>query len=736
MQQLFKYDSMRNTSLNVRVALVFFLVLFSFNTQASCNSTNIDSFLNAKNIKFIDISTNKGKKWTKNYIKAVQSSRSTGQILEKYKKRYKAKITVLFDNNLSCIFSAKIRISGDYHDHLNSTPPVASLDVKLLNGNIDSVIKFKLFIPHTRGGDNEIFATALFRELGFLAPKSYNVPALFNGKETTFLFQEKITKEFIESNDLREAPILEGDERHMQGNLSHKFALTRVTNKKWINKGVTSLLISQKALTQLNKAYLQNLLVEHVYKDLYRVRRPLKANYSNENAINKEREFKAIMLAIGAFHGLSADDMRYYYDPMYQSFSPIYYDGDAHVLNIEKIKINKNPPSIDEVMGANIALVSLKSLSRERFKDNLNILGLDYNLKKIDAILNNIILNLESIAVFSLNNIKTRPYTPYFSNYKEGGRLVFATAEEFRIEVCDFALTACDFEDLTLKEYSKLLAAKYNDSYIFVGDKEEYITGINKQEQGEKNQFSLGDKVELISYGGAKILLDRKKRKIDIYQNSINDRVLLKGGSLEGWSVKFVGLKSNFVPLNKQRFNQNLLTGCLTFLDMQVHDVDIDININGSLCEDGVNLVRVNGDLNNVVIKNASSDAVDVDFSKLNFKNIKVSDAGNDCIDLSSGSYHIENAELKGCKDKAISVGEKSKLTINVANISKSNIGMAAKDSSVIEVDDITNNTVTTCFSAYNKKQEFWGGKITVNKHNCQPSQVFQQTNSLVEFIQ
>ena len=282
MQQLFKYDSMRNTSLNVRVALVFFLVLFSFNTQASCNSTNIDSFLNAKNIKFIDISTNKGKKWTKNYIKAVQSSRSTGQILEKYKKRYKAKITVLFSNNLSCIFSAKIRISGDHNDHLDSTPPVASLDVKLLNGNIDSVIKFKLFIPHTRGGDNEIFATALFRELGFLAPKSYNVPALFNGKETTFLFQEKITKEFIESNDLREAPILEGDERHMQGNLSHKFALTRVTNKKWINKGVTSLLISQKALTQLNKAYLQNLLVEHVYKDLYRVRRPLKANYSNE----------------------------------------------------------------------------------------------------------------------------------------------------------------------------------------------------------------------------------------------------------------------------------------------------------------------------------------------------------------------------------------------------------------------------------------------------------------------
>jgi hypothetical protein len=362
---------------------------------------------------------------------------------------------------------------------------------------------------------------------------------------------------------------------------------------------------------------------------------------------------------------------------------------------------------------------------------------LDYNLKKIDAILSNIILNLESIASFSLNKIKTRPYMPYFSNYKEykeGGRLVFATAEELRIEVCDFALTSCDFETITLKEYSKLLAARYNDSYIFLSNKEEYITGINKQEQGEKNQFILGDKVELISYGGAKVLLDRKKRRVEIYQNSINDRVLLKGGSLEGWSVKFVGLKNNLGLLDKQRFNQNLLTGCLTFLDMKVHDVDIDIN--GSLCEDGVNLIKVHGYLNNVVVKNVSSDAVDVDFSQLNFKNIKVSYAGNDCIDLSYGSYHIENAQLKDCKDKAISVGEKSKLTLNIANISKANIGMAAKDSSVIEVDDITNNTVTTCFSAYNKKQEFWGGKITVNKHNCQTSQVFQQTNSLVEFIQ
>ena len=118
------------------------------------------------------------------------------------------------------------------------------------------------------------------------------------------------------------------------------------------------------------------------------------------------------------------------------------------------------------------------------------------------------------------------------------------------------------------------------------------------------------------------------------------------------------------------------------------------------------------------------------------FNKIIIKDGGNDCIDLSFGDYHINYTDLSDCKEKAISVGEKSKLTINSAKISNSNIGVAAKDSSVVNINAVTTNSTSTCFSAYNKKQEFWGGKITVKKHNCQPNQVFQQKRSLVEFIQ
>jgi hypothetical protein len=723
--------------LNARLILMSLLMLFSFNARANCNTTEISNYLSAKKINSIEITTNNSRKWAKNYIKAVRSSKETSEIFKKYKKKFKAEITVLFDNNLSCTFSAKIRISGDYSDHLASIPPITSLDVKLLEGNINSIVKFKLFIPGTRGGDNEIFVTSLFKELGFLAPKTYNVPAIFNGVKTTFLFQEKITKEFLESNYLREAPILRGNERYIREHADGSFSLVRMANKKWANKGTASLSISKAALTQINKPFLKNLLEEYVYKNPSYVGRPLKVNASNEGAISREREFKAIMLATGSSHGLSADDMRYYYDPMYQYFNPIYYDGVPEILNIDKVLLNNNPPSIDEVIGTKSAIASLNNLNRLHFKEELEFLGLYYDLKKISVIVNEIIFNLETLTTYPLSKVEELPYVPYFSNYKEykgDKKLVFIALGKFSIEVCNFTLTNCNFEILNLEEYSDLLGGGYNNSYIFVGDKEGYISNLDKQRRGEVTKFNLGNEVELFVYGTSEILLDRKNKKINLHQNSVKDRFLLKGGRLKDWTVEFIGLKKGLSAYNEQRFNQDLLTGCLTFLDMQVDNVNV--NINGSLCEDGVNFIRVNGNLNNIEIKDASSDAIDVDFSKLYFNNIKIYGAENDCIDLSSGVYHIKNSELNKCKDKAISVGEKANLIVDFVQILESDIGIAAKDSSVVEVGDLNADNVATCFSAYRKKQEFWGGKITVNKHNCQPSQMFQQKGSLIKFIQ
>jgi hypothetical protein len=748
----------------ILTALSLTLITFTSSVYANkslCNTTNIDKFLEAKKIKFINISTPKSKKWGINYFKIFKDP--SDAILKKYKKKFSANIKVLFDNGLECSFQSKIRVSGDWKDHMSSSPPITSLDVKLLSGNINHTVKFKLFIPNTRGGDNEVFTTALLKELGFLAPKTYHVPATFNGQETIFLFQEKITKEFIESNHLRESSILEGDERFLFANDSFdKYGLTRIINDKWSAKGDASLSISKVALMKLNKIYFRYLSGKFIYKN--RNRRFLSFSFLLEGKfIDKHREFQAILVAIGAAHGLRPHNRSFYYDPIYRYFKPIYYDGDSTITKLngnlnnftrfctrisskirsKEFSCSDGELNKDEIIGSLFALESLQKLDRKNFHAQIKNLGLDYSLEMLNNILDQVSTNLKTIKNSKILNHKKNPYIPYFSNLKDLGldnnkkKLAFYTKTKSRIEICDLLLTSCHYDTFTIKNYSKLLSGRYLDdeknSYIFLGNKQEYLTGVDIKTYEKKREINLEDGAKLVTYGSSIALVNKKEKIITLKQNDINDRFLIKGEKLKDWHIEFTGLIDEKINSN-QRFNQNLLTGCLTLLDLNIDNVNIEAN--GALCEDAVNFVRVNGTINNITITNALSDAIDVDFSKLNFKKINIKDAGNDCVDLSSGIYHIEHADLSNCKDKAISVGENSRLTINSAQILKSNLGVAAKDSSVVKVNAINFNTTNICFNAYNKKQEYWGGKIIIGKHNCQSNQIIQQENSLVEFIQ
>ncbi len=730
----------------VLAPLVSFFILFSFNSQASelsCNTKSINTFIESKFIKSVDITTPKSKKWAKNYFKALKDPSAT--ILKKYKKKFDADIKILFDNGLKCNFPAKIRINGDHKDHLSGAPLVASLDVKLLAGNINSTVKFKLFIPHTKGSENEVFSTALLRELGFLAPQTYHVPSIFNGQKTMFLFQEKITKEFVESNNFREAPILEGDERFLFANdieAFDRFGLARIVNKNWTKKGATSLDISKLALARLNKSYLEYLSGKHVKKN--RNDRFLRANIlSHKSYINKDREFKAILVAIGASHGLRPHNRSFYYDPIYKYFVPIYYDGDANITTIKKplkrFMYFGNKLNNDEIIGSQFALSSFAQLDRVHFHRKLQELGLSFDLERVNEILDNVIDNLKTISESTIYQTDNE-YTQYFSHYKHlktNKKLVFSTKKKSRIEICDLLLTSCHYDILSIDKYARLLQGRYSngsgDEFIFVGDKQVYISGLSDPVNEQENIFIIENGVQLITYGSPKVSINKDNKTIDLQQNNANDRVLLRKGRLKDWSIKIIGLKGKGAD-EEQRFNQSLLTGCLTFIDMNIENVNIEVD--QALCEDGVNLIRVKGELNNVVISNALSDAIDVDFSTLRFKNIKVNSAGNDCVDLSAGNYYIHSADLKGCNDKAVSVGEGSQLSMDSIQVLNSNMGVAAKDSSIVKVDAVTIDNVVTCFAAYNKKQEFWGGKIVVNKHNCQLDQVFQQEGSLVEFAQ
>ena len=121
--------------------------------------------------------------------------RNNGWIPNEYKKTHRANINFFFNNGLECNFLAKIKFHGDNPDHIKMIDDLnflTSLNIELLDSNIDNITEFKLFLPDTRRDENEIVATNLLRELGFFAPKTKKIMVNMNGINQEYLFQEKI----------------------------------------------------------------------------------------------------------------------------------------------------------------------------------------------------------------------------------------------------------------------------------------------------------------------------------------------------------------------------------------------------------------------------------------------------------------------------------------------------------------------------------------------------------------
>ena len=78
------------------------------------------------------------------------------------------------------------------------------MDVSLDEGNIFGITIFKLLIRTTRGSNNgkdEVFATTLLRNVGYISPRTALLEVNVNQKgKDTFIYQEKhlVIKNYME----------------------------------------------------------------------------------------------------------------------------------------------------------------------------------------------------------------------------------------------------------------------------------------------------------------------------------------------------------------------------------------------------------------------------------------------------------------------------------------------------------------------------------------------------------
>jgi hypothetical protein len=215
-------------------------------------------------------------------------------------------------------------------------------------------------------------------------------------------------------------------------------------------------------------------------------------------------------------------------------------------------------------------------------------------------------------------------------------------------------------------------------------------------------------------------------------QSKSNDWALILDSSFEDFQINFSG--SNLPPSDdqdsKSRINGYGLTGCLNFYN--VNFKNSVLTSNAGRCEDSINLVSSFGSLKKISVSKSYYDALDMDFSNLIINRLEINNSGNDCVDVSYGNYIIAEAFLELCKDKSISIGERSHLRVSNLEISNSLKGISSKDFSKTFIENLSSYNVDLDLEAFNKKQEFGGSFLQVNNIKGDYIETFKDENSFI----
>jgi len=761
------------------IVVPFLIIFFVFITKVSakktdeCNQYNFKDNFEYLTIEKINIEINEYRKWQVNNIRILTGDSHV--ITDKFKKRFRGKIVVKYQNNLSCIFKVKIRTNGDLKDHIlyKGGQVVQSLDIQILDGHINNITKFKLFLEKTRGKEeDEIFMTELLRELNYLAPRTQIVNVKINGQNLKMLFQEKISKEFLEFNKRREGPILEGDEKYMWkaaseistikgidwsrilevSDLATKIQLSRLNNTSWSVKNNSFKHNSLLALKKLNYAYLVYLNglknEKNNYSLLdYDLNNDILAENSDTNR-NKLDIFNNIILSANGNHALYVHNRKFYWNSVESYFEPIYYDGE---FNLEKKQSKLNYPLSKKYLESlSDTRKLIIDLNKEKFYQklltkNLIIDKKNYE-KKFDIILSNldILENLykkKDIVDIEYNNNfykVEKLFSKYLNNLSNQNQLIqFLKYDEDKdtFHLCDEFGESCDsLLKMDIAEQRKLLESslRLNDSYYQFLDfkdkkKKEYNSIKLDDEFFENVTFFYNDSIDFN--------LDKDKKVFKIIQKDFYGRSFFANGLIKDIQIHFEGKKELFNQKVANKYGQNTLTGCLSFIKISFENSEL--NSTNSICEDGINLINTRGKIKKISSKNSLFDGIDFDFSNLSIEQINIENSLNDCIDFSSGTYIVENSVLKKCGDKGISVGEDSIANFQKLDVSSSNIGLASKDSSKVFLENSKIWDVKNCYASYKKKQEFNGGQIKINNSSCKNfnTEIYVDNFSSIEII-
>ena len=720
------------------IVIILAVITLQSATKANCNFKTgkfFNELKEPKNINSIEINVAKSGKFASNFFRILTSKKDI--IPANLKKRFNGTVIVNY-NFGKCEFSAKIRQSGDRKDHvklLDGGKVLRSLDVKLNEGNVIRATRFKLLIPDTRNGVNEVLATLILREAGFISPETFEVPSVINETKSIMIFQEVESKELLERNYRRESAIFKGDESLLWSFKDYKkfalepLALSIMVNDNWFLKGNSSQEISLRAYSQLQSNYLNYATtIEDRIKGTWGVN--LDPNINGSKIFQK---FHFSLLAMNGSHGLRPHNRKFYFNPITSDFTPIYYDGDVEFVKLKSLHLGNKLDTLvlsmfeqpldsswiqdlEEIIYSKklknnfLARVRLPSKEAKNFfNDSINIYS--SNIIELAKEIENSSFHSQKIT-----DVKKEKISSYIK-FQKTNNVKQKLISDVKMNNEEFIVSyiSGDTEILSKEKIADIISKNSLD-----GERATIINSNFVDTKIDKMVRQISDFPGLvIAAPGIKIDVENDTKSILFTQSNSDDWVLIASAELDNWNLEFQGIKEihDITSDLKQRFNQFGLTGCFTFYRSKFPGNKI--NVYGGGCEDSINIIDSKGEIDTIFVDNAHSDALDIDFSEINASEIKISNAGNDCLDVSDGKYEFVSIKLTRCNDKGLSVGEQSILKNTKAKIDNAEIGVSSKDLSAVYLGSAKFNGVKTCIELKHKKQEFGGGYLKVDNLSC-----------------
>lgn len=199
-------------------------------------------------------------------------------------------------------------------------------------------------------------------------------------------------------------------------------------------------------------------------------------------------------------------------------------------------------------------------------------------------------------------------------------------------------------------------------------------------------------------------------------------RIYSSDGSGNGFTIMETATASvfkhvDFSGLNTLSAGGWNLTGAVNFYESATRFYRCRFSDNH--CEDALNIIRSEFQLDACRFVGTYSDAFDSDFSKGEIRNCAFFNTGNDGLDVSGSVVNVFECRFDTNGDKGVSVGEASDVTVFNSSFKNASIALACKDLSSLYARNVSLEDCAQGFAAFQKKPEFGGATILVEGYRA-----------------